>query len=70
MKVKNVIFGRHPILEALNEGKEFDKIMVLKTASSPEISEITGLTASQVKVYIYRGRKFLQKYIGNIEVLI
>jgi RNA polymerase sigma factor (sigma-70 family) len=35
-----------------------------------EISEITGLTASQVKVYIYRARKFLQKYIGNVEVLI
>ena len=35
-----------------------------------EIAEITGLTVSQVKVYIYRGRKFLQKYIGSMEVLI
>jgi len=32
-----------------------------------EISEITGLTESQVKVYIYRGRLFLKKFIGNPE---
>lgn len=30
-----------------------------------EISKITGLSESQVKVYIYRGRLFLKKYIGN-----
>jgi RNA polymerase sigma-70 factor (ECF subfamily) len=35
-----------------------------------EIGNITGLSESQVKVYIYRARKYLQKYIGNIEVLI
>ena len=35
-----------------------------------EIGEITGLTESQVKVYIYRARKFLQKYIGSIEAVI
>jgi RNA polymerase sigma-70 factor (ECF subfamily) len=32
-----------------------------------EISEITGFSESQVKVYIYRGRLFLKKYIGNPE---
>lgn len=32
-----------------------------------EISEITGLTESQVKVYIFRGRKFLQQHLGSIE---
>jgi len=35
-----------------------------------EISEITGLTESQVKVYIYRGRKFLQQFIGKMETVI
>lgn len=35
-----------------------------------EIGEITGLKESQVKVYIYRARKFLQKYIGSIEAVI
>jgi len=35
-----------------------------------EISEITGLTESQVKVYIYRGRKFLQQFIGKMEMVI
>lgn len=35
-----------------------------------EISEITGLSESQVKVYIFRGRKFLQKYLGSIEQLL
>ncbi len=35
-----------------------------------EISEITGLTESQVKVYIYRGRLFLKNYIGDPERVI
>jgi len=32
-----------------------------------EISEITGLSESQVKVYIYRARVFLKRYIGSLE---
>ena len=32
-----------------------------------EISEITGLSEAQVKVYIYRGRVFLKNYIGSME---
>ena len=47
MKTKNVVFGRHPVLEALKSGKGFDKLMVLKTAKSPEISEITGIARAQ-----------------------
>ena len=35
-----------------------------------EIAEITGLNEAQVKVYIYRGRLFLKKYIGSIETVI
>lgn len=35
-----------------------------------EIGEIAGLTESQVKVYIYRGRIALRKLIGSPEVLI
>lgn len=38
--------------------------------SYKEISEITGLSESKVKVYIYRGRLFLKSRIGKIEVLI
>jgi RNA polymerase sigma-70 factor (ECF subfamily) len=33
--------------------------------SYEEIGEITSLTESQVKVYIYRARKALRKYIGS-----
>ncbi len=32
-----------------------------------EIAEITGLSEAQVKVYIYRARVFLKKYIGKME---
>lgn len=35
-----------------------------------EIGEITGLSESQVKVYIYRSRIFLKNYIGTIDALI
>ncbi|NSW45933.1 MAG: RNA polymerase sigma factor [Bacteroidales bacterium] len=38
--------------------------------SYKEISEITGLSESQVKVYIFRARNYLKNYIGNITVLI
>ncbi len=35
-----------------------------------EIAEITGLSESQVKVYIYRARVFLKHYIGSMEKVI
>jgi RNA polymerase sigma factor (sigma-70 family) len=35
-----------------------------------EISEITGLTETQVKVYIYRARVYLKNYIGSMEQVI
>jgi len=38
--------------------------------SYDEIAQITGLTETQVKVYIYRGRLALKKSIGSIEALI
>ncbi|HYW96954.1 MAG TPA: RNA polymerase sigma factor [Bacteroidales bacterium] len=38
--------------------------------SYQEISEITGLSESQVKVYIYRARVFLKNYIGSPEKVI
>lgn len=38
--------------------------------SYDEISEITGLSEAQVKVYIYRARVFLKEYIGSMSVLV
>ena len=38
--------------------------------SYKEIGEITGLSESQVKVYIYRARLFLKKYIVSPEMVI
>ncbi len=35
-----------------------------------EIGDITNLTESQVKVYIFRARTFLKNYIGKIESVI
>jgi RNA polymerase sigma factor (sigma-70 family) len=35
-----------------------------------EIGDITGLSESQVKVYIYRGRVFLKAYIGSLKAVI
>ncbi|REJ80520.1 MAG: RNA polymerase sigma factor [Bacteroidetes bacterium] len=35
--------------------------------SYEEIAEITGLSLSQVKVYIYRARVFLKQYVGSME---
>lgn len=38
--------------------------------SYKEIGEITRLSESQVKVYIYRARLFLKEYIGSMEKVI
>lgn len=38
--------------------------------SYQEIEQITGLSESQVKVYIYRARVFLKNYIGKMEVVV
>ena len=35
-----------------------------------EIGEITGLTESQVKVYIFRARQFLKNYLVKMEVVL
>jgi len=35
-----------------------------------EIAEMTNMSESQVKVYIFRGRKFLKNYLGSVEALI
>jgi len=35
-----------------------------------EIAEITGLNEAQVKVYIFRGRMFLKKYLGSLETIL
>ena len=37
--------------------------------SYKEISDITGLSEAQVKVYIFRARAFLKSYIGSIEAV-
>ena len=60
--------------QALEQLPEKQKMVVLlrdyEGYAYNEISEITGLTESQVKVYIFRARKFLKTYIGKVEVLI
>ncbi|MFW6227764.1 MAG: RNA polymerase sigma factor [Bacteroidota bacterium] len=66
------------IKEILNEAVEklpgIQKTVILlrdyEGYSYQEIAEITGLNESQVKVYIFRGRVFLKKYIGNLEAVI
>lgn len=50
---------RHVILLRDYEGYSYD-----------EIGEICGLNLSQVKVYIYRARVSLKKYIGKPELVI
>ncbi len=38
--------------------------------SYEEIAGITGLTETQVKVYIFRGRMFLKKTLGSMEAIL
>lgn len=60
--------------EAVNKLPEVQKMVLLlrdyEGYSYKEIGEMASLTEAQVKVYIYRARVFLKKYIGKIEVVI
>jgi RNA polymerase sigma factor (sigma-70 family) len=60
--------------EALNKLPPDQKSVILlrdyEGYSYEEIGEITGLNESQVKVYIYRARLFLKKYIGSMDAVI
>jgi RNA polymerase sigma-70 factor (ECF subfamily) len=60
--------------EALETLPEKQKSVVLlrdyEGYSYQEIGEITEMSESQVKVYIFRARKALKNYIGSIEAVI
>lgn len=60
--------------EALDKLSEIQKTVILlrdyEGYDYAEIGEITNLSESQVKVYIFRGRQFLKNYIGKMEVVI
>ena len=66
------------VKEVLNEGlsklPEIQRTVILlrdyEGYNYAEIGEITGLTESQVKVYIFRARGYLKEYIGKMENVI
>ncbi len=70
--------GYSDLKEILNEAVEKlppdQKSVVLlrdyEGYSYKEIAEITDLSEAQVKVYIYRARLFLKKYIGSPDMVV
>ena len=60
--------------EAVDKLPEIQRMVILlrdyEGYSYQEIGTMTNLSESQVKVYIYRARVFLKKFIGNIEILV
>ncbi len=60
--------------EAISKLPESQRSVILlrdyEGYSYEEIAEITCLSESQVKVYIYRGRMFLKNYIRKMEAVI
>lgn len=60
--------------EALDKLPEDQKAVILlrdyEGYSYSEIAEITNMTESQVKVYIFRGRKALKNYLVSIETVL
>ena len=57
--------------KALDTLPEIQKTLILlrdyEGYNYEEMGKITGLSESQVKVYIYRGRVALKEYIGKLE---
>ena len=66
--------ARERLNEAVNRLPEVQRSVLLlrdfEGYSYEEIGELTGLSESQVKVYIYRARIFLKNFIGKIDVLV
>jgi RNA polymerase sigma-70 factor (ECF subfamily) len=60
--------------EAINRLPEIQRMVVLlrdyEGYNYKEIGVLTNLSESQVKVYIYRARVYLKKYIGKMEVVV
>lgn len=60
--------------EALKKLPEIQRTVILlrdyEGYNYEEIGEITGLNESQVKVYIFRARKFLKDYIVSMEYVV
>lgn len=60
--------------EAVNRLPEIQRMVLLlrdyEGYSYKEIGELAKLSEPQVKVYIYRARVFLKKYIGSMEVVV
>lgn len=60
--------------EALKTLSEIQRSVILlldyECYNYEEIAEITQLSLSQVKVYIFRGRQKLKEYIGSMEAVI
>jgi len=60
--------------EAVNRLPEIQRMVLLlrdyEGYSYEEIGEMANLNESQVKVYIYRARVFLKKYIGKMETVV
>lgn len=60
--------------EALQRLSEVQRSLILlrdyESYSYKEIADITNLTESQVKVYIFRARQSLKNYIGNLEAVL
>lgn len=68
----------HDVQQCINEGvsqlTEIQRMVLtlrdFEGYSYQEIADLTELSVDQVKVYIFRARKFLKTYIGKMEVLI
>ena len=60
--------------EAVNRLPEIQRMVVLlrdyEGYNYKEIGELTNLSESQVKVYIYRARIFLKNFIGSMETVV
>lgn len=60
--------------EAVSRIPELQRMVILlrdyEGYSYKEIGEMANISESQVKVYIYRARVFLKKYIGKIDILV
>lgn len=65
MKKDNLIYGLRPVIEAIEAGKEIDKVFVKKGSQGPMFSQLMGLMKAQGTPYQYVPPEKLNRMTGK-----
>ena len=60
-----IIYGRNPVLEAVNAGFEIDRVLIMEGASGPQINQIIAVLKEKNILFRFTGKKKLDQLSEN-----